>query len=69
MPGLIADDNCETKQHKSYVENTPCVFTGNVETTVVEARQHPLDVLILFELLSAQESCKLVDQIQVASQR
>ena len=69
MPGLIADDNCEMKRHKSYVENTPCVFNGNVKTTVVEARQHPLDVLILFELLSAQESCKLVDQIQVASQR
>ena len=46
MPGLIADDDCEMKRHKSYVENTPCVFTGNVKTTVVEARRHPLGVLM-----------------------
>ena len=54
MPGLIAE-NCEIKQHKSYVENTPCVFTGNVETAVVEARQHLLDVLMSLycRLLSA----------------
>ena len=36
MPGLIADDDCEMKHQKSYVENIPCVFTA-----VVQALQHP----------------------------
>ena len=45
LPSLIAESH-ELKQQKSHVENTPCVFTGNVGTAVVEARQHPLDVLM-----------------------
>ncbi len=45
MPDFT-DEDSEMKQTQLPVENTPCVFTGNVETAFVEARRHPLDVLI-----------------------
>ena len=43
MLDLINDDS-EMQQKQLPVENTPCVFNGNVETAFVEARRHPLDV-------------------------
>ena len=45
MPDLTNEDS-EMKQTQLTVENTPCVFTGNVETAFVEERRHPLDVLM-----------------------
>ena len=45
MPDLT-DEDSEMKRTQLPVENTPSVFAGNVETAFVEARRHPLDVLI-----------------------
>ena len=45
MPDLTAEDS-EMKQWQLPVENTPCVFTGNVEMAAAETRRHPLDVLM-----------------------
>ena len=45
MLDLTYEDS-EMKQKQLPVENTPCVFTGNVETAFVEAHRHPLDVLM-----------------------
>ena len=45
MPELTAEDS-EMKQWQLPVENTPCVFTGNVEMAAAETRRHPLDVLM-----------------------
>ena len=42
----LTDEDSEIKLKQLPVKNTPCVFTGNVETAFVEARQHPLDVLM-----------------------
>ena len=45
MPDLTAEDS-EMKQWQLPFENTPCVFTGNVEMAAAETRRHPLDVLM-----------------------
>ena len=45
MPDLTAEDS-EMKQWQLPVENTPCVFTGNVEMAAAETRRDPLDVLM-----------------------
>ena len=45
MLDLINDDS-DMQQKQLPVENTPCVFNGNVETAFVEARRHPLAVLM-----------------------
>ena len=42
----LTDEDSEIKLKQFPVENTPCVFTSNVETAFVEERQHPLDVLM-----------------------
>ena len=42
----LTDEDSEIKLKQLPVENTPCVFTSNVETAFVEERQHPLDVLM-----------------------
>ena len=42
----LTDEDSEIKLKQLPVENTPCVFTGNVETAFVEERQHPLDVMM-----------------------